>query len=208
MKLELEMERTVQSTSYLQSRSRSKWFSARALPSSCVNTLFSLSRKVARMAIWFSLARRASRLRLAAMLFFLRRSQQRSSLLSSPTAVLFRFRDDEAEDPEAVATVRRSLWCWAAEAAAAATAASLCSSMSRACKSSSGKKRPPSEGMTGMFTKHYWIRGQFVVVNLSGWQINQLTEPISGKLEIPTAWANASIMQNYQSFCKTISPFV
>ena len=40
---------------------------------------FSFSRKDARMAIWFSLSRRASRERLAAMLFFRRRAQYLSS---------------------------------------------------------------------------------------------------------------------------------
>ena len=40
---------------------------------------FSFSRKLARMAIWFSFSRRASRDRLAATLFFLRRAQYRSS---------------------------------------------------------------------------------------------------------------------------------
>ena len=41
---------------------------------------FSFSRKLALMAIWFSFTRRASRDRLAATLFFLRRAQYRSSL--------------------------------------------------------------------------------------------------------------------------------
>ena len=40
---------------------------------------FSFSRKPARIAIWFSFSRRASRDRLAATLFFLRRAQYRSS---------------------------------------------------------------------------------------------------------------------------------
>lgn len=40
---------------------------------------FSFSRKLARIAIWFSFSRRASRDRFAATLFFLRRAQYRSS---------------------------------------------------------------------------------------------------------------------------------
>lgn len=40
---------------------------------------FSFSRKLARMAIWFSFSRRASRDLLAATLFFRRRAQYRSS---------------------------------------------------------------------------------------------------------------------------------
>ena len=41
-----------QTFSYLLSLSRNKWLSARALPSSCINTLFSLSKKVACIAVW------------------------------------------------------------------------------------------------------------------------------------------------------------
>ncbi len=45
----------------------------------------SFSRKLALMAIWFSLTRRASRDRLAAMLFLRRRAQYLSSFRSSGT---------------------------------------------------------------------------------------------------------------------------
>lgn len=53
--------------------------SFRRSATSCLRAEFSFSRKLARMAIWFSLRRRASRERLAAKLFFLRRAQYLSS---------------------------------------------------------------------------------------------------------------------------------
>lgn len=53
--------------------------SFRRSATSCLSTAFSFSRNPARMAIWFSFSRRASRERLAAMLFFLRRTQYLSS---------------------------------------------------------------------------------------------------------------------------------
>ena len=50
--------------------------------------LTSFSKKPARSAIWFSFIRRASRDRLAAMLFFRRRAQYLSSFISSGTNCL------------------------------------------------------------------------------------------------------------------------
>lgn len=52
---------------------------------SCRRAEFSFSRKLARMAIWFSFSRLASRDRLAAMLFFLRRAQYLSSCSKDDT---------------------------------------------------------------------------------------------------------------------------
>ncbi len=53
--------------------------SFRRSATSCLSAPFSFSRNPARMAIWFSFSRRASRERLAAKLFFLRRAQYLSS---------------------------------------------------------------------------------------------------------------------------------
>lgn len=53
--------------------------SFRRSATSCLSAAFSFSRNPARMAIWFSFSRRASRDRLAATLFFLRRAQYLSS---------------------------------------------------------------------------------------------------------------------------------
>lgn len=53
--------------------------SFRMSATSCRRAAFSFSRKPARMAIWFSFRRRASRDLLAATLFFLRRAQYLSS---------------------------------------------------------------------------------------------------------------------------------
>lgn len=52
---------------------------------SCRRAEFSFSRKLARMAIWFSFSRLASRDRLAARLFFLRRAQYLSSCSKDDT---------------------------------------------------------------------------------------------------------------------------
>ncbi len=71
--------------SYFASRALSTLFSALYFSISALYLSFSRSRNAARMAIWFSLMRRASRDLLAATLFLRRRAQYLSSFASSGT---------------------------------------------------------------------------------------------------------------------------
>ena len=73
--------------SYLASLFLSCLFSSFMASNSSFTASFSLSKNAARIAIWFSLIRRASRDRLAATLFFFRLFQYFSSLLSSGTNI-------------------------------------------------------------------------------------------------------------------------
>ena len=73
--------------SYLASFFLSCLFSSFMASNSSFTASFSLSKNAARIAIWFSLIRRASRDRLAATLFFFRLFQYFSSLLSSGTNI-------------------------------------------------------------------------------------------------------------------------